>query len=176
MYKHNYYSIATTCMYICIHELRTCTCPRVKYMYRPNVLHLYMVPSLSSCRLWAACSSSCVSSRLHLESSPWPLFLEHSISQINPSTLKPCTLLYVSRCACVSWLVVSYECVSWLVVSWGQLDVWGELASHNRPLTHRPSSQGWASRCLLLHVYTCIYVCLSGLLLGMFTFVFFVIS
>ena len=25
--------------------------------------------------------------------------------------------------------------------------VWGELASHKRSLTHRPSSQGWASRC-----------------------------
>ena len=138
-------------MYIvCIHvHVRTCPC--VKYMYRPNVLHLYMLPSLSSCRLWAACSSSCVSSPLHLESSPLPSFPEHSTSQINPSTLKPCTLLYVSRC--VSWLVVSYECVSW-----GQLDVWGELASHNRPLSHRPSSQGWASRCP--------YVCLSGLWLG----------
>ena len=27
--------------------------------------------------------------------------------------------------------------------------MWGELASHQRPLTHRPSSQGWASKCLL---------------------------
>ena len=27
------------------------------------------------------------------------------------------------------------------------VDVWGELASHKRSLTHRPSSQGWASRC-----------------------------
>ena len=27
------------------------------------------------------------------------------------------------------------------------MDVWGELASHKRSLTHRPSSQGWASRC-----------------------------
>ena len=30
------------------------------------------------------------------------------------------------------------------------LGVWGELASHQRSLTHRPSSQGWASRCLSL--------------------------
>ena len=29
-------------------------------------------------------------------------------------------------------------CVCWL----GHLDVWGELASHKRSLTHRPSSQG----------------------------------
>ena len=38
------------------------------------------------------------------------------------------------------------------------------LTTTARPLTHRPSSQGWASRCPLLHVYTCtciyMYICL----------------
>ena len=39
----------------------------------------------------------------------------------------------------------------------GHLDVWGELAGHQRSLTHRPSSQGWAFRCL---VFACLFVCL----------------
>ena len=47
-------------------------------------------------------------------------------------------------------------------VRWGHLDVSGELASHKRSLTHRPSSHGWASRC----PYIAIYVCLSRLGLG----------
>ena len=37
-----------------------------------------------------------------------------------------------------------------LYVSWGLLDVWGELASHKKSLTHQPSSQGWA--CLFVWV------------------------
>ena len=40
----------------------------------------------------------------------------------------------------------------------GHLDVWGELASHKRSLTHRPSSQGWASRCPVLSIHACMYV------------------
>ena len=38
------------------------------------------------------------------------------------------------------------------------LGVWGELACHKRSLTHRPSSQGWASSVLLL----CVCVSLFG--------------
>ena len=33
------------------------------------------------------------------------------------------------------------------------LGVWGELASHKRSSTHCPSSQGWASKCLVLSVF-----------------------
>ena len=44
----------------------------------------------------------------------------------------------------------------YVCVSWGHLDVWGELASHKRSLTHRPSSQGWASRCPLLYTFLCL--------------------
>ena len=54
--------------------------------------------------------------------------------------------MYVCMC-------VGYACVCWL----GHLDVWGELAGHQRSLTHRPSSQGWAFRCL---VFACLFVCL----------------
>ena len=36
------------------------------------------------------------------------------------------------------------------------LDVWGELASHKRSLIHRPSSQGYASRCPLLYMLVCL--------------------
>ena len=50
------------------------------------------------------------------------------------------------------------------------LGVWGELASHKRSSTHRPSSQGWASRCLVLivlvgMVWVCLHVhaCLGSL-------------
>ena len=50
---------------------------------------------------------------------------------------------------------VEYVCVCWL----GHLDVWGELASRKRSLTHHPSSQGWASRCLVI---VCLCVYLSG--------------
>ena len=32
-----------------------------------------------------------------------------------------------------------------------KVHVWEELASHKRYLTHRPNSQGWASRCSLLY-------------------------
>ena len=35
--------------------------------------------------------------------------------------------------------------------------MWGELASHKRSLTHRPSSQGWAFRC---PVIVCLFICL----------------
>ena len=38
-----------------------------------------------------------------------------------------------------------YVCVHGYV-SVGHLDVWGELTSRKRSLTHCPSSQGWASR------------------------------
>ena len=44
----------------------------------------------------------------------------------------------------------------YVCVSWGHLDVWGELASHKRSLTHRPSPQGWASRCPLLYTFLCL--------------------
>ena len=58
----------------------------------------------------------------------------------------------------------------YVYVSWGLLDVWGELASRKRSLTHRPSSQGWASRCPLLHVYTCMFVCLGNGWVGYLSF------
>ena len=32
----------------------------------------------------------------------------------------------------------------YVYVSWGLLDMWGELASHKKSLTHQPSCQGWA--------------------------------
>ena len=54
---------------------------------------------------------------------------------------------------CLSMSVCLYM---YVYVSWGLLEVWGELASHKRSLTHCPSSQGWASRCPLL------YVCLGN--------------
>ena len=41
--------------------------------------------------------------------------------------------------------LVSMFCVHGYV-SVGHLDVWGELTSRKRSLTHCPSSQGWASR------------------------------
>ena len=44
----------------------------------------------------------------------------------------------------------------YVYVSWGLVDVWGELTSHKRSLTHRPSSQGWASRCPLLYMFVCL--------------------
>ena len=44
-------------------------------------------------------------------------------------------------------------------MSWGHLGVWGELASHKRYLTHRPSSQGWASRCPYSYMYMYMYIC-----------------
>ena len=53
-------------------------------------------------------------------------------------------IVHVCLCACT------------MCVSWGHLDVWGELASHKRSLTHPPSSQGWASRCHLLHTFVCL--------------------
>ena len=43
----------------------------------------------------------------------------------------------------------------YVYVSWGLLDVWGELASRKR-LTHRPSSEDWASRCPLLYMFVCL--------------------
>ena len=57
-------------------------------------------------------------------------------------------------------------------VSWGHLDVWGELASHKRSLTHCPSSQGWASRC----PYKYMFVCQGYGWVGYFTSLFFLIS
>ena len=41
--------------------------------------------------------------------------------------------------------------------------MWGELASHKRSLTHRPSSQGWASSYYM-------FVCLGYGWVGCFTF------
>ena len=58
----------------------------------------------------------------------------------------------LSGCVCMCVDV----CICWLE----HLDVWGELASHKRSLTHRPSSQGWASRC---PVIDCLFVYLFGL-------------
>ena len=72
-------------------------------------------------------------------------------------------------CLCVcAWDVCVCVCVCWL----GHLDVWGELAGHNRFLTHHPSSQGWAFRCPVITlarmrsegtvvVCSCLSVCLS---------------
>ena len=46
-------------------------------------------------------------------------------------------------------------------LQWIHLGVWGELASHKDSLTHRPSSQGWASKCPLgLFFSSCVlFVC-----------------
>ena len=41
-----------------------------------------------------------------------------------------------------------------------KVHVWGELASHKIYLTHRPNSQGWASRCSLLNILNML-VCLG---------------
>ena len=49
-------------------------------------------------------------------------------------------------------------------VSWELLDASGELASHKRSLTHRPSSQGWASRCPLLYMFVSLGNCWVGYL------------
>ena len=49
------------------------------------------------------------------------------------------------------WLVHVYVCV--YVSSRQYLGVWGELASHKRSSTHRLSSQGWASKCVVLNVF-----------------------
>ena len=65
---------------------------------------------------------------------------------------------------CLSMSVCLYM---YAYVSWGLLDVWGELASHKRCLTHCPSSQGWASRCPLLYMFVCL---LGGL--PFFSFLF----
>jgi len=46
-----------------------------------------------------------------------------------------------------------HVCVFVYVSSRQYLGVWGELASHKRSLTHHPSSQGWASTCLVLSVF-----------------------
>ena len=56
----------------------------------------------------------------------------------------------------------------YVCVNWGHLlDVWGELASHRRSLTHHPSCQGWASRCLVLYIPSFVWV-----MVGYFTFLF----
>ena len=40
--------------------------------------------------------------------------------------------------------------------------MWGELARHQRRLTHRPSSQGLASKCIVLFMFICrVLVCLG---------------
>ena len=67
-------------------------------------------------------------------------------------------------CLCLS--VCMYVCVSW-----GHLDVWGELASHKRSLTHRPNSQGWASRCLL-HIRLFVWAMVGWVTLPFFSFYF----
>ena len=40
--------------------------------------------------------------------------------------------------------------------------MWGELVNHTRSLTHRPSSQGWGSRCPHYTYIMCIHVCVFG--------------
>ena len=75
-----------------------------------------------------------------------------------------------SKCTCNPFLSqvaifiysVFLVCVCPLVSS-RHLGVWGELASHKRSSTHHPSSQGWASRCLVLccwlvfWLFTCLF-------------------
>ena len=76
--------------------------------------------------------------------------------------------MYVRPCACIYMYMYMYI----VCVSWGYLDVWGELASHKRSLTHHPSSQGWASRCPVLQCYLgygWVGYWLGGLLVGWVT-------
>ena len=52
-----------------------------------------------------------------------------------------------------------------------ELDVWGELASHKRSLTHRPSSQAGHPGVPSYYMF----VCLGYGWVGCFTFLFFLI-
>ena len=68
----------------------------------------------------------------------------------------PLSLLVYIHAICIDFFGLHLEaayvclCACTVCVSWEHLDVWGELASHKRSLTHHLISQGWASRCPLL--------------------------
>ena len=56
--------------------------------------------------------------------------------------------------------------------------VWGELAGHQRSLTHHPSSQGWAFRCpviVCLFVNLCRYVTMFRTWVGVSFFLLFLV-
>ena len=64
-----------------------------------------------------------------------------------------CSPLFLSLEAVFYLFWFVHVCVCVDVSSRQYLGVWGELASYNRSSTHRPSSQGWASKCLVLSVF-----------------------
>ena len=74
-----------------------------------------------------------------------------------------CVCVCVSGMSCLharTMYVYVSECVCFCQCEWvWTLGVLGELASHKRSLTHRPSSQGWAP-CVLL--FCCLFVCFMG--------------
>ena len=56
-----------------------------------------------------------------------------------------------------------YACTDTHECTYMYMCTWKSWQATKKSMTHHPSFQGWASRCLLLHVYN---MCLSGLWLG----------